>query len=71
MHRVLSVLSYSVSLVSVAIVIRALTSPLHFYLYDEFLHWRTENDVIASGHLFTPNSLLPVSPYYPGLEIAH
>ena len=49
--------------------IRALTSPLHFYLYDEFLHWRTENDVIASGHLFTPNSLLPVSPYYPGLEI--
>lgn len=49
--------------------IRALTSPLHFYLYDEFLHWRTENDVIASGHLFTPNALLPVSPYYPGLEI--
>ncbi|MBA2392104.1 MAG: hypothetical protein H0V70_05090 [Ktedonobacteraceae bacterium] len=49
--------------------IRALTSPLHFYLYDEFLHWRTENDVIASSHLFTPNSLLPVSPYYPGLEI--
>lgn len=49
-------------------LIKPLTSPLHFYLYDEFLHWRTANDITASTHLFTPNSLLPVSPYYPGLE---
>lgn len=49
--------------------IKVLTSPLHFYLYDEFLHWRTANDIITSGHFFTINALLPVSPYYPGLEI--
>ncbi|HEX9013108.1 MAG TPA: hypothetical protein VF813_06320, partial [Anaerolineaceae bacterium] len=37
--------------------------------YDELLHWRTASDILTTGHLFTPNSLLPVSPYYPGLEI--
>ncbi len=50
-------------------LIKPLTSPLHFYLYDEFLHWLTGNDITASTHFFTPNPLLPVSPYYPGLEI--
>ncbi len=43
--------------------------PLGFNSYDEFLHWRTAQDIMATGTLFTPNPLLHVSPYYPGLEL--
>jgi hypothetical protein len=50
-------------------LVRFMVSPLHFYSVDEFMHWRTVNDIVRSGHLFSENSLLPVSPYYPGLEI--
>ena len=42
--------------------------PVTFGAFDEFLHWRTAQDLVAQGNLFTPNSLLAVSPYYPGLE---
>jgi hypothetical protein len=62
-----------ICLVSIAwincFLLKVLTAPLYFFLYDEFLHWRTENDIIKTHHLFTINSLLPVSPFYPGLEI--
>jgi len=44
-------------------------SPFRFSGYDEFLQWRTATNIAMSGHLFDPNSLLPVSPYYPGLEM--
>jgi hypothetical protein len=44
-------------------------SPLYFTGFDELLHWRTVNDIMSTGHLFAKNPLLPVSPYYPGLEI--
>lgn len=44
--------------------------PIGFGGYDEFLHWRTSQDIIASGQLFTPNTLFSVSAYYPGLELA-
>src|SRR5579863_202438 len=37
-------------------------------MYDEFLHWRSVNDIANSAHLFSANALLPVSPFYPGLE---
>ncbi|MBV9688720.1 MAG: hypothetical protein JO202_03310 [Ktedonobacteraceae bacterium] len=40
------------------------------HLYDDFLHVRTANDIMASGHLFQANPGLPISPFYPGLEIA-
>lgn len=43
--------------------------PLHFSSFDEFLHWGTANALVTTGHLFSDNSMLPVSPYYPGLEI--
>lgn len=45
-----------------------LQSPVTFRGFDEFLHWRTVFDILETGTLFTPNSMLPVSPYYPGLE---
>jgi hypothetical protein len=50
-------------------LVKVMTSPLSFTFFDEFLHWRTAEDILQSGHLFRSNALLPVSPYYPGLEI--
>jgi hypothetical protein len=50
-------------------VIRVLREPVFFIDFDEFLHWITANDILQRDQLFTPNSLLPVSPTYPGLEI--
>lgn len=47
-----------------------LSHPFAMAGYDEFLHWRTADDILRSGHLFNPNSLLLVSPLFPGLEIA-
>lgn len=47
-----------------------LRSPLAVVQFDEFLHWRTANDMLRTGRLFEPNPVLPISPLYPGLEIA-
>lgn len=49
--------------------VKVLHSPSGFTFSDEFQHYRTLNDVLNTGHLFTANSLLPISPFYPGLEI--
>src|SRR2546425_11566098 len=46
-----------------------MVSPLHFASFDESLNWRTADDIIRTGHLFRENSMLPVGPYYSGLEI--
>ncbi len=43
--------------------------PLYFTFYDEFLHVRSAQDIATSHHLFQPNPLLPISAFYPGLEI--
>ncbi len=48
---------------------RFMTSPLRFSEYDEFLNWRTADSILRTGHLFTTNPLLPVSAYYPGLQV--
>lgn len=50
-------------------LVKVLHSPLAFTHHDEFLHWRTFNDIQSNGHLFHHNPLLPVSALYPGLEI--
>src|SRR5438876_4474347 len=44
--------------------------PLYFTYHDEFAHWRTAYDIAASGHLFQRNPIIPISSFYPGLEIA-
>lgn len=44
-------------------------SPLHIGAFDAFLHWATADNLSRTGSLFGNNSMLPVSPYYPGLEI--
>ena len=51
-------------------LVKILQSPTAFIQFDEFLHVRTATDILEKHHLFARNSLLPVSPLYPGLEIA-
>src|SRR6266566_2140882 len=50
-------------------LVQLMVSPLRVSSFDEFLHWRTAADILRTRHLFSVNSMLPVSPYYPGLEI--
>lgn len=50
-------------------IVKVMHSPLTFIIHDEFLHWRTANDILTSGHLFSKNPLLPISAVYPGMEI--
>ncbi|MEK6276807.1 MAG: hypothetical protein AABM29_02185 [Actinomycetota bacterium] len=42
--------------------------PFLFTFPDEFTHSYNANQIELHHHLFHPNSLLVVSPYYPGLE---
>ena len=44
-------------------------SPLIFDGFDELLHLATLTRMIDTWSLFATNTLLPVSPYYPGLEL--
>ncbi|MFN8473397.1 MAG: hypothetical protein U0822_14500 [Anaerolineae bacterium] len=50
-------------------LVKLLHSPVGFTYFDEFIHWRAVNDILASGHLFSKNYLLPVSQHYPVLEL--
>jgi hypothetical protein len=43
-------------------------SPLLFTMGDELQHWRTTYDIVQTEQLFQPNAILPVSPFFPGLE---
>lgn len=51
-------------------LVKVCYSPAAFTYADELMHWRTATDIAQTGKLFTPNNLLPISPYYPGLEEA-
>lgn len=63
-----------ISLICVVCICFYLVSQLEslfpYFGYDPFAHLRTADDIARSGHLFSENSLLTVSPFYPGLEIA-
>ncbi len=48
--------------------VKFLQYPLYFTYHDEFIHWRTAHDIAVSGRLFQENPLLPISPFYPGLD---
>ena len=51
-------------------LVKVFRSPQGFELHDEFLHYRTADDILRTGRLFADNPLLPVSAHFPGLEIA-
>ena len=44
--------------------------PTRYMWHDELAHANTLREILATGHLFGPNPLLPVSAAYPGLEVA-
>ncbi len=50
-------------------VLKVLFWPANFAQFDEFLHWITASDILDAHRLFLPNSMLPISPLFPGLEV--
>jgi hypothetical protein len=44
-------------------------SPLVFDNFDEMAHSATLTRLLDSGTLFQPNPILPVSPYFPGIQL--
>ena len=50
--------------------VKLIASPLGPSAADEFQHWAGAEALLRDGRLFVPNPLLPISPFYPGLEIA-
>lgn len=49
---------------------RLVLYPTRFMFHDELIHANVLRLLGDSGRLFTENSLLPVTSYYPGLEVA-
>lgn len=50
-------------------LVKVVHSPTSFTFHDEFVHWRTVQDIVQTHHLFSFNPVIPVSPLYPGLHI--
>ena len=50
-------------------VSRLVLNPVFFANHDELLHTNTLRQIDETSHLFSLNPLLPVSGFYPGLEI--
>lgn len=48
---------------------RLVLNPTQFAFHDELIHANTLRQIDETSRLFTDNSLLPVSGYYPGLEV--
>jgi len=48
---------------------RLVLNPTLFAFHDELIHATTLNQISDTERLFTANPLLPVSAYYPGLEV--
>jgi hypothetical protein len=49
---------------------RFILYPSQFAYHDELINYRVLLSIDHSGHLFTPNSLLPAVADYPGMQIA-
>jgi hypothetical protein len=50
-------------------VVYRMSSPLVLAGFDEHLHEQTLLNLLRGSGLFAPNPILPISPYYPGMEI--
>ncbi len=49
---------------------RVVLYPTRFMFHDELLHANLLREIGSTGQLFTSNPLLPITSYYPGLEVA-
>ena len=65
-QRALAVIAMPVALQASRFVLY----PTYFAFHDELIHQQVLEDILTTGHLFTPNPLLPVTPFFPGMEIA-
>jgi hypothetical protein len=50
-------------------MLRVIRAPQYLIGHDEYLHWVTAQNIVENHHLFTPNILFPIGPFFPGLEI--
>ena len=61
-----------ISLVVLVVVglymVKVLYSPTEFIYSDELVHIHNTNSILQNGKLFGSNTILPVTPLYPGLE---
>jgi hypothetical protein len=62
-------LIHLIVLAELTFLLKVLFWPTNFAQFDEFLHVVTATDILESHRLFLPNSMLPVSPLFPGLEV--
>jgi hypothetical protein len=60
----------AVALAVATYLVKFLYSPAFFAFPDELEHARTLSTLLATHHLFGVNYALPVSPDYPGIEVA-
>jgi hypothetical protein len=49
-------------------LVKVMQSPFGFTYSDELVHLHNVHQILESSHLFLPNSILPASTLYPGLE---
>ncbi|MGE5141641.1 MAG: hypothetical protein ACM3JD_19420 [Rudaea sp.] len=49
-------------------LVKIMQNPLAFTYPDEFVHQYNVDQILNTGHLFSPNVALPVTPLYPGLS---
>jgi hypothetical protein len=47
--------------------VKVVHDPFAFTFADEFVHQHNVNALLRTGELFRPNSILPITPFYPGL----
>ena len=62
-------LVHLIVLAELTFLLKVLFWPMNFAQFDEFLHWITASDILDAHRLFLGNSMLPVSPVFPGLEV--
>jgi hypothetical protein len=64
-ERVATVVAVGLALYAV----KVLRDPFGFTYGDEFPHLHNLQSILSTGRLFGSNSILPITPHYPGLEL--
>jgi Ca2+/Na+ antiporter len=74
--RLLSAAAYRRERIALVIVlgmalylVKFMHSPHGFTFADEFLHEYNAQETLRTHHLFNENPILPITPFYPGLQI--
>jgi hypothetical protein len=65
-ERLVLIIAAALALYAVKVV----RDPFAFTFGDEFIHQHNTNEILRTGTLFGTNSVLPITPFYPGLASA-